>query len=208
MIRGVLVLIRSLKYALSYLIRPLRTRIKVLFDYCYLAYYGVETKLGYVRLEGLPIIHRHPQARIIVGPQTVLTSHSKYNSAGINHPVILGAIRPGALLHIHGKFGASGSALVAMSAIEIEEGVGIGANSHVYDNDFHPVGWATNTEIKTKPVKIGKNVWVAANCLILKNVVVGDNAVIAAGSVVTSAVEANTVYGGVPARKIKNIEAY
>lgn len=56
-----------------------------------------------------------------------------------------------------------------------------------------------------KPVKIGKNVWVGAHATILPGVTVGDNAVIAAGAVVTKGVPANTVVGGVPAKILKHI---
>ena len=55
------------------------------------------------------------------------------------------------------------------------------------------------------PIVLGKNVWVGSNSTILQGVTVGDNAVIAAGAVVTKDVAANTVVGGVPARKLKDI---
>jgi acetyltransferase-like isoleucine patch superfamily enzyme len=44
------------------------------------------------------------------------------------------------------------------------------------------------------PIQIGNNVWIGANCVILKGVNIGDSAVIAAGSVVTKDVPADTVY--------------
>ena len=52
-------------------------------------------------------------------------------------------------------------------------------------------------------VVIGTNVWVAANCVILPGVTIGDNAVIAAGSVVNRSVPPNELWGGVPAQRIK-----
>lgn len=55
------------------------------------------------------------------------------------------------------------------------------------------------------PIHIGKNVWIGANATICKGVTIGDGAVIAAGAVVTTDVPENTVYGGVPARLIKEI---
>ncbi|SHF10297.1 Hexapeptide repeat of succinyl-transferase [Marinitoga hydrogenitolerans DSM 16785] len=55
-----------------------------------------------------------------------------------------------------------------------------------------------------KKVIIGKDVWIGANCIILPGVHIGDGAVIAAGSIVTKDVPQYTIYGGVPARKIKD----
>lgn len=45
--------------------------------------------------------------------------------------------------------------------------------------------------------------WIGANSIILKGVVVGQGSVIAAGSVVTKDIEPYSIYGGVPAKKIK-----
>ena len=55
------------------------------------------------------------------------------------------------------------------------------------------------------PIVLGKNVWVGSNSTILQGVTIGDNAVIAAGAVVTRDVEVGTIVGGVPARFIKRI---
>ena len=53
------------------------------------------------------------------------------------------------------------------------------------------------------PIIIGNNVWIGANTVILSNVTIGDGAVVAAGAVVTKDIPANEVWGGVPAKKIK-----
>lgn len=55
-------------------------------------------------------------------------------------------------------------------------------------------------------VEIGSNVWIGAGCMILPGARIGDNAVIAAGSVVRGVVPAGELWGGVPARYIKTIE--
>ena len=59
----------------------------------------------------------------------------------------------------------------------------------------------------TRPATIvlGKNVWIGSNATILQGVKIGDNAVVAAGAVVTKDVPPNTVVGGVPAKFIKII---
>ena len=55
------------------------------------------------------------------------------------------------------------------------------------------------------PVKLGRRVWVGSHATILPGVTVGDNAVIAAGAVVTKDVPANAVAAGVPAKVVKKI---
>jgi acetyltransferase-like isoleucine patch superfamily enzyme len=60
---------------------------------------------------------------------------------------------------------------------------------HSPDGDFE----------KTAPVYIGNRVWIGFRAIILKGVNIGDNAVIAAGSVVTKNVPPNTLVAGNPA---------
>lgn len=55
------------------------------------------------------------------------------------------------------------------------------------------------------PIVIGKNVWIGANSTILPGVTIGENAIVAAGAVVSKDVPANAVVAGVPAKLIKMI---
>lgn len=70
----------------------------------------------------------------------------------------------------------------------------------------HDLDPSKRKDMIPKPVKIGKRVWVGAHATILPGVEIGDNAVIAAGAVVTKNVPENAVVAGVPARVIKRIE--
>lgn len=56
------------------------------------------------------------------------------------------------------------------------------------------------------PIYIGKNVWIGSHATILPGVTIGDNAIVAAGAVVSKDVPENAVVGGVPAKMIKYIE--
>jgi acetyltransferase-like isoleucine patch superfamily enzyme len=60
-----------------------------------------------------------------------------------------------------------------------------------------------NTADELLPTKIGRDVWIGANAVILGGVTIGDGAVIAAGAVVTKDVEAGAVVAGVPARLLR-----
>ena len=55
-----------------------------------------------------------------------------------------------------------------------------------------------------KPVVIGNNVYIGSRVIILPGVVIGDNVIIAAGSVVTKNLDSGFVFGGVPAKVIRN----
>lgn len=57
-------------------------------------------------------------------------------------------------------------------------------------------------------VRIGNNVFIGYQALILKNTTIGDNVIIGARSVVKGNVPSNTVWAGVPARQICTIEDY
>ena len=98
----------------------------------------------------------------------------------------------------------SGCCFQDQGGIEIGDGCLIGHQvvmatlDHVQDPD-------RRADMIPAPIVLGKNVWVGAHATILAGVTVGDNAVVAAGAVVTKDVPANAVVGGVPARIIRMI---
>ena len=56
---------------------------------------------------------------------------------------------------------------------------------------------------KSGDIKIGDNVWIGANCVLLGGVVIGSGAVVGAGSVVTKDIPTLAVAAGIPAKVIK-----
>ena len=89
--------------------------------------------------------------------------------------------------------------------IYIGDGTFIGHNVILatLNHDLNP---NTRADIYPKPIHIGKKVWIGSGAIVLPGVSIGDNSVIAAGSVVTKNVPENVVYGGNPAKFIKKIE--
>lgn len=57
---------------------------------------------------------------------------------------------------------------------------------------------------RSAPVRIGNDVWIGCKVVILPGVSIGDGSIVGAGSVVTHNIPSFEVWGGVPARKIKN----
>lgn len=74
----------------------------------------------------------------------------------------------------------------------------------------HEVDYVTGTMLnhiwseKKNTIDIGDDVWIGTGAIILPGVVIGDGAVIAAGSVVTKSVPEYSVFGGNPAKLIRN----
>ena len=74
--------------------------------------------------------------------------------------------------------------------------------SGVFRNVFH------NILPSSGKVKIGSNIYFGTDVIVLKGVTIGDNCVIAAGSIITKNIPANSVAAGAPAKVICTIEEY
>ena len=129
-------------------------------------------------------------------------------------------------IHQDGKCTVGDFTLLNGAIVMSEELVEIGSHCliswgvGIADSDFHPLEPAQRLidaqalapffkdrpprpKLKTAPVKIGDNVWIGMNAVILKGVTIGDNSVVAAGAVVTKSVPSNTIVAGNPAVTVK-----
>jgi acetyltransferase-like isoleucine patch superfamily enzyme len=92
-----------------------------------------------------------------------------------------------------------------VGGIEVADDVMLGPNVSLITSG-HPLDPAQRrTGVTSAPIRIGRNVWIGASAVILQGVTIGDDAVVAAGAVVTRDVPALTVVAGVPATVIKKI---
>ncbi len=91
-----------------------------------------------------------------------------------------------------------------MGGITIEDDVQLGPKVNIITEN-HPLDPSDRRALITKPLVIKRNVWIGAAATILPGVTVGENAVVAAGAVVSKDVPANTVVAGIPAKTIKVI---
>src|SRR5207248_11124080 len=116
----------------------------------------------------------------------------------------------------------NGAIMMAEEKIEIGSHCLISWNVGIADSDFHPLEPAQRLidaqalapyfknrpqrpKLKTAPVKIADNVWIGMNAIILKGVSIGENAVVAAGSVVSKSIPSNTVVAGNPAVAVRQL---
>ena len=97
-----------------------------------------------------------------------------------------------------------GCTFLALGGITIEEGAFIGPHC-VLATEYHPEEPAKRHSLLTKPIVIGRNAWLGADVKVLAGVTIGENAIVAAGSVVTKDVPPDTVVAGSPARIIRPI---
>lgn len=89
--------------------------------------------------------------------------------------------------------------------ITLEEGVLIGPKVNLITIN-HPLEPHRRHSTISHPIIIKKNAWIGTAATIVPGVTIGENAVVAAGAVVTKDVLANTVVAGVPDKVIKVIE--
>ena len=91
--------------------------------------------------------------------------------------------------------------LGSFNVINCQRGISIGDNVilspnvqiYDHDHDYACEGGVAAGRYLTAPVEIGSNVWIGANCVILRGTKIGNNCVIGANSVVKGEIPANSV---------------
>lgn len=157
---------------------------------------------GKLRIYGTGNIH--------IGKNCTINSCESSNPiGGFNHSLFR-TFKEGEII-LGDRVGISNSALVSYSHIEIGDDTIIGGSCRIYDSDFHPLDAdkrvsKQNEATVSKPIRIGKRVFIGANCAILKGVTIGDDAIIGLGSVVTKDVGDHEIWAGNPARFIRRTD--
>jgi len=162
-------------------------------------WWGIHMKPG-CAFWGYPHFNRHPLSRISIGEECRFRSHPRSNLIGINRPCILSTLAPGAEIAIGSGCGFSGTVISSAVKITLGEKVRCGANTLITDTDWHRDDPRSGPDA---PVVIEKGVWLGVNVTVLKGVTIGENTLVASGSIVTCDLPPNVIAGGVPAKEIR-----
>lgn len=172
-------------------------------------FFGVEIK-GNVKCYGPIHIMRTPKSVISIGNSvTIVSSSMRCSASSIYAPTKLRTLSRSAKIIIEDNVGLNGTSITARSkTIRISKGTMIAPNCVIMDQDGHalwpPENRLTNSGLENDDnVNIGSNVWIGSSCMISKGVTIGDNSVIAAGSIVVRDIPRDVLAGGVPAKIIR-----
>ncbi len=173
-----------------------------------LTMYSQDVKyLKYPEISGRIFVFNTGQCSI--GQGIKFRSTTKSNFVGIYKPCSLFVAR-NATLRIGNNSGFSGISIFCSSSISIGDYVNCGGNVSIWDTDFHPLDYEKRrihdlAEIRSGPVKIGNDVFIGANSIILKGVTIGNKSIVGAGSVVTKNIPEGEIWSGNPAKYIRSI---
>lgn len=153
-------------------------------------------------IDGMPYVKTTKGSKIFLGNNVTLISNLKHNPL-LEHPVSLRTLTPEASIEIADYAGISGSNLVCCSKISIGEYTIVGPGTLIYDSEGHDyspeVGWSQRKVRTGRPVNIGAKCFIGTRCMIMSGVTIGDNCVVAAGSVITQDIPAGHKASGNPA---------
>ena len=171
--------------------------------------YGINIGPG-LSSYGNPYVYISRKGRCQIG-KNFLISNSLLSSISGNKTKTRIEVRSGANLLIGDNVGLSGVTIFCSDSMTIGDNTKIGFGCHIYDTNFHSLDPQIRNSSKDQlfakksPVYIGKNVFIGTQSIILKGVTIGDNSIIAAGSVVTKNIPSNEIWGGNPAKFLRII---
>jgi len=169
-------------------------------NYLFAFWWGV--KLGKnCQFLGKTYFKKVPNTKIIIGDNCIFNSNLQASTI-YNRTCSFLTNRSNfiATLEIGNNCGFSGTVIGAFRSIKIGDNVMCGANTFIFDGDFHlddpRVG-------DPRPIIIEDNVWLGINSIVMKGVSIGKNSIIGANSVVVKDIPANVIAAGNPCRVIK-----
>lgn len=141
----------------------------------------------------------------IRGPGTVVFGDNCSVAGTRLHPTTPYTHSRNAVIRFGNRVSLTSTRLGCTRCIEVGDDTGL-SDARIMDSDFHALArrdtQRVNTSGRSKPVRIGSNVWIGAGAMVLKGVVIGENATVGAGAVVLQDVPPDSVVVGNPARVV------
>jgi len=179
----------------------------IIFRLSYAFCKNVKLNAGF-RINKWPLIKVHKKALLVISDGVLFNSSNYSYHINMHSKVKIMCDVEGAQINIGKNTRIHGSCIHAFKRIDIGRDCLIAANCQIFDSNGHnslPDERKTNNGT-AKEIKIGDNVWIGANSIILPGVSIGSNSIIAAGSVVNKSVPSEHIAGGNPAKLIKRID--
>lgn len=166
-------------------------------------------------LGGLPYFKIPKNGKVSIAENVVLNSDFRRTNTALTYKCKLvtgydGDIKIGKNTMLNGV------CVVSYEKVVIGDNCQIASSTIISDTDFHPADPVQRlkqvkgepfsfSEVGKSKIVVGNNVWIGWNCTILKGVTIGDNCIVAAGSVVLCGDYAsNTLIAGNPAKVVKH----
>lgn len=178
--------------------RSISTKITYLM--CFLKNISIGKKN---RFYGIPILQRVPLSKITLGDNCRIRSDITTNLARTKKSIIR-TYNSSAFIQIGDNTGINGSVIASAEKIIIGKDVLIGYNCYICDTNNHvidPIERHTGKP-ETGPIKIGDNVWLGLNVVVLRGVTIGENSIIGANSLVLADIPPNVIAMGNPCRVV------
>ncbi len=153
------------------------------------------------------------RGRITIGDDFYLTSGDGINPICGNNMGCIHTELTTTTITIGNHVGMSSPSIWIRDSLTIGDHVRIGGNCLIMDTDAHQIDYLARRRgrgdktsiIKSAPISIEEDVWIGANCIILKGVTIGARSIIGAGSVVTKSIPSDCIAAGNPCIIIRQI---
>ena len=158
------------------------------------------------------------RGKIVIGDDFHFTSGDSINPICRNLRGCLHTDLPESEIMIGNHVGMSSPCIWIRQRLTVGNNVKIGGNCMILDTDVHQLDYLARrgvrvsdkvddiTTVQSAPITIEDDVWIGANCQILKGVTIGARSIIGAGSVVTKSIPADCIAAGNPCRVIRTLK--
>ncbi len=189
--------------------------LQTLLNYLYRYFLFIRNKninlKGKLKVKNRPLIHIMDGSSLILGDNVTLNSKNDLHHVNMFAPIKIYLDKVGAKIEIGNNTRIHASCLHAYEAIEIGDNCLIAANCQIFDGSGHDTlleepSKRISSHGIIKPIKIGNNCWIGTSAIILPGTTLGNNCIVAAGSIVNGTFEDNSLIGGNPAKLIKSIK--